>query len=191
VVAQLAAWSFIYRFIARKSSEYPEGLLDGEVLKSFYSITGDYPNFEYTPGYEKIPDNWHKRNLVDYYTIFYLTEDALDMSLQYPEFLSIGGKTGSVNTFTGVDLQNLTGGVFSANTLLEGNDAICLGFEVSLQEAPDILSGLYSDVQPALDALGSAIDQAASGLGRPTLSEIKTSQFLQFPGYTDLNDGTY
>jgi hypothetical protein len=113
------------------------------------------------------------------------------MSLQYPEFLSIGGNTGSVNTFTGVDLQNLTGGVFSANNLLEGNNAICFGFEASLQEAPDVLSSLYSDVQPALDALGSAIDQVTSGLGCPTLSEINTSQFLQFPGYTNLNDGTY
>lgn len=26
----------------------PQGQLNGEVLKSFYSITGDYPNFVYT-----------------------------------------------------------------------------------------------------------------------------------------------
>jgi hypothetical protein len=168
--------------MANRSSEHPEDLLDGEVLKSFYSITGDYPNFEYTSGYKKIPDNWYKRNLVDYYTTPCLIEDALDMSLQYPEFLSIGGNAGSVNTFTGVDLQNLTGGAFSANTLLKGNDTICFGFESSLHEAPDILGGLYGDVQPALDALRSAIEQTPSGLGSPTLSKIKTSQFLQFPG---------
>jgi hypothetical protein len=54
VVASPAAWSFIYRFMANKSEEYPMGLLNGEVLKSFYSITGDYPNFQYNPGYEKI-----------------------------------------------------------------------------------------------------------------------------------------
>ena len=55
VIASPAAWSFIYRFMANKSAEYPEGLLNGEVLKTFYSVTGDYPNFEYTPGYEKFP----------------------------------------------------------------------------------------------------------------------------------------
>lgn len=40
VAAQPAAWSFIYRFMANKSAEHPMGLLDGETLKSFYSITG-------------------------------------------------------------------------------------------------------------------------------------------------------
>ena len=48
VVASPAAWSFIYRFMANKSSEYPQGQLGGEVLKSFYGITGAYPNFVYT-----------------------------------------------------------------------------------------------------------------------------------------------
>ena len=65
VVASPAAWSFIYRFMANKSAEHPEGLLDGETLKSFYSIRGNYPNFVYTPGHEKFPDNWYKRNLID------------------------------------------------------------------------------------------------------------------------------
>ena len=55
VVASPAAWSFIYRFMANKSSEHPKGLLTGDVLKSFYSITGEYPNFAYTPGHEAFP----------------------------------------------------------------------------------------------------------------------------------------
>jgi hypothetical protein len=43
--------------MANKSEGYPMSLLNGEVLKSFYGITGDYPNFQYTPGYKKIPEN--------------------------------------------------------------------------------------------------------------------------------------
>jgi hypothetical protein len=192
VVASPAAWSFIYRFMGNKSAEYPMGLLTGEVLKSFYSITGDYPDFQYTPGYERIPDNWYKRNLVDYYTIPYLAEDALAMALQYPEFFSVGGNTGMTNSFTSVDLDDLTGGVFSASNLLQGNNAVCFGLEASLQEAPDILSGLYSDVSPAVDSLGSAIDAATNGLGCPTLNQIDKSQFAQYPGYSNLKtDGTY
>lgn len=128
---------------------------------------------------------------MDYYTIPYIAADALSMAMQYPEFLAIGGNTGSVNTFTAVDLEDLTGGVFSATNLLQGNNAICFGFEASLQEAPDILSGLYSDVQPALDALESAIAQATSGLSCPSLEEINQSQFSPFPGYTDLKNGAY
>ena len=192
VVASPAAWSFIYRFMANKSAEYPEGLLDGETLKSFYSVTGDYPNFVYTPGNEKFPDNWYKRNLVDYYTIPYFSEDQLAMALAYPEFLSVGGNTGTTNSFVGVDPANLTGGVFSASSLLQGNNAICFGLEASLQEAPDILSGLYSDISPAMDQLGSAVDAATNGLGCPVLNEIDKTQFAKYPGYSDLNsDGSY
>lgn len=192
VLANPAAWAFIYRFMANKSAEYPMGRLNGEVLKSFYSVTGTYPNFTYTPGYEKIPNNWYRRNPADYYTIPYLEEDTLAMAIKYPEFLAVGGNTGKVNTFTGVNLQNLTGGVYSASNLLQGNNLICFGLEASLQEAPDILSGLYQDTDAAMDALGTAVNKATSGLGCPKLNQINKAQFYQYPGYTNLTTkGTY
>ena len=74
---QPAAYTFIYRFMANKSAEYPQGKLDGEVLKQFFSITGNDGNFKYTPGYERIPDNWYKRNDADVYTIPYCTLPAI------------------------------------------------------------------------------------------------------------------
>ncbi|KAF2100903.1 Cloroperoxidase [Rhizodiscina lignyota] len=192
VVVTPAAYSFIYRFMANKSAEHPTGLLDGETLKSFFSITGDYPNFKYTPGHEKFPDNWYKRNLVDYYTIPYLAEDAVTMALEHPEFLSIGGNTGKTNSFVGVDLEDLTSGVFNAGNLLKGNNAICFGLEASLQEAPDILSGLFSDISSALAKLSSAVNAATDGLGCPVLDSIDKGQFSQYPGYTKLKpDGSY
>ena len=192
VIASPAAWSFIYRFMGNKSAEHPEGLLDGETLKSFYSVTGDYPNFVYTAGNEKFPDNWYKRNLVDYYTIPYLSLDATAMSAQYPEFFTVGGNTGTTNSFVGVDPANLTGGVFTAGNLLQGNNLACFGFEASLQEAPDILSGLFSDITSALAQLGSAVNAATNGLGCPKLNEIDKTQFAKYPGYSNLkSDGTY
>jgi hypothetical protein len=39
-----AAFTFIYRFMANKSAEYPEGVLNKQVLKSFMSITGSDSN---------------------------------------------------------------------------------------------------------------------------------------------------
>ena len=182
--------------MANKSSEYPEGLLTGDVLKSFFSITGDYPNFSYTPGYEAFPNNWYKRNPVDYYTIPYFGSDAGAMARQYPEFVSIGGNTGKTNTFTGVDPQNLTGGVYTSSNLLQGNNAICFALELSLMEAPDILSGLYSDDDAAMDALGTAVNKATGALGCPQLNAINKGQFASdfapYPGYTKLSSkGTY
>lgn len=100
------------------------------------------PNFQYDPGYQKILDNWHKRNLVDYYTIPYLAEDPLAVELEYPEFFSVGGNTGETNTFIGVDVENLAGRVFNASNLLQGNNATCFDLEASFQEASSVLSGL-------------------------------------------------
>jgi hypothetical protein len=41
----------------------------------------------------------------------------------------IGGNTGKPNTFTGVNIADLTGGVFNAETLLEGNNLMCFAFQ--------------------------------------------------------------
>jgi hypothetical protein len=55
VVVQLAAYTFIYRFISNKSVSYPEGILNQDVLKTFYSITGSSGPFVWTEGHENSP----------------------------------------------------------------------------------------------------------------------------------------
>ena len=44
----------------------------------------------------------------------------------------IGGNTGKPNTFTGVNIADLTGGVFNAETLLEGNNLMCYGLQLAV-----------------------------------------------------------
>jgi hypothetical protein len=39
--------------------------------------------------------------------------------------MSIGGNTGTVNSFTGVNFEDLTGGILNAETLLEGLSLLC------------------------------------------------------------------
>ena len=39
-----AAFTFIYRFMSNKSAEYPEGVLNKDVLKSFMAISGPENN---------------------------------------------------------------------------------------------------------------------------------------------------
>lgn len=50
IVAQPAAYQFIYRLFGNKSEEYPEGRTTGELLKSFYAVSGEDGDFSYTPG---------------------------------------------------------------------------------------------------------------------------------------------
>jgi len=192
VIASPAAWSFIYRFMANHTAENPEGVLDLETLKTFYSITGDYPNFTYTPGHEKFPDNWYRRNNIDAYTIPYFSLDNTAMLLKYPIFASVGGNTGKVNTFTGVNPADLTGGVFNGATLLQGNNLWCYALQTSQILAPDALKGLFSNLQPALSKLSGAIGKVTSNFGCPQLTEVDKNQFSKFPGFTELkSNGAY
>ena len=45
--------------MSNHSAEYPNGILDKETLKSFFAITEAADGtLSWTPGYERIPDNW-------------------------------------------------------------------------------------------------------------------------------------
>lgn len=183
VLVQPAAYTFIYRFMGNKSAEYPEGVLNQEVLKSFFSITGESGNFVWTEGHEKIPDNWYKRAIGDEYTIPFFLTDVLAAALEYPQFLDIGGNTGTVNTFTGVDIKNLTGGVFDGATLLQGNNLECFVFQAVIQAAPDLLEGLELGLLNSLvGQLNTAVKGALGSVTCPSLQAYDTAQFSQFPG---------
>ena len=190
IVAQPGAWLFISQLMANKSAEYPEGRLTGDVLKTFFSITGDDGNFTYTPGYERIPDNWYTRHPSDPYTLGDTVLDATEnMLLPHPEFGSIGGNTGTTNSFVGLDPENLTGGIYTASNLAQGNNLFCYGLELTIQQTPDILAGLFTDISAAQDEIGSVLNNATESLGCPKLNNIDKDQFQQFPGYTQTYNG--
>ncbi|PBP15399.1 Cloroperoxidase [Diplocarpon rosae] len=182
VAVQPAAYTFIYRFMGNKSAQYPDGYLNSDVMKSFFSITGNPGNFKWTEGYEKIPDNWYKRAIGDEYTIPFFVSDLAAAALQYPQFLSIGGNTGKVNTFTGVDVTNLTGGVYNAGSLAQGNNAACFAFQFAQQVAPDILKGLFSTITAPLAQLNTAFGKVFAELSCPQLKAVDTTQFKKYPG---------
>lgn len=46
--------------MSNHSAEYPNGILDKETLKSFFAVTEAADGtLSWTPGYERIPDNWY------------------------------------------------------------------------------------------------------------------------------------
>jgi len=72
------------------------------------------------------------------------------MIAQYPELGSIGGNVGTVNSFTGVDLSNVTGGVLNAGKLLEGNNLICFVLQIVRMASPNYLNNLYKTLEAPL-----------------------------------------
>jgi hypothetical protein len=101
---------------------------------------------------------------------------------QLPDLLDLGGNTGQPNTFTGVNISSLTSGVFNAETLLEGNNALCFAFQAVSMAAPDILRGLVGNVAAVLQTLNGALAKFIGTLGCPQLSSFDPSLFNKYPG---------
>lgn len=115
---------------------------DHETIKSFFGVYGDEGNMTYKAGWEQIPQNWHHVPVA--YGLVGLNLDTVDMVLKYPQLANIGGNTGTVNSFAGVDLTDVLGGVLNAGQLLEGNNLLCFALEVVKLASPNYLSNLYS-----------------------------------------------
>ena len=178
VLVQPAAYTFIYRFMGNKSAEHPDGQLTQEVLKSFFGMTqAKDGSWSGGLGHERIPDNWYKRAIGDEYTIPFFNLDVVQEGIAYPKFFDVGGNLGKKNSFAGVDITNLTGGIYNSGDLLKGNAAFCLGYQTALGEEPDLFKSL-------LLSAGGAAATAIADLGCPSLLKINTAQLEKFPGYT-------
>ena len=65
-----AAHHFVYALMANHSAERPEGILTPSDLMDFFSYTrGADGALVYTPGHEKIPEDWYKRAVTDPWTL--------------------------------------------------------------------------------------------------------------------------
>lgn len=51
-----AAYHFVIAFMSNRTADNISGYLDGAQFKTWFGITGDYPNFTWKPGQERIPD---------------------------------------------------------------------------------------------------------------------------------------
>ncbi|KAG8687874.1 hypothetical protein FRC09_013226 [Ceratobasidium sp. 395] len=179
-IAHPAGHVFITRFMSNHSIEAPQGILNHAVLKSFYGVSGNSKNLTYQLGHERIPDHWYKRG-IDYSIPLYAA-DLLYAGGKHPEFLSLGGNTGTVNSFAGVNVGDITGGVYNSANLLQGNNMICFAFQAAQQTMPDVLKGILGDLTSALGLWAAKITPILSGLGCPELTKYDPAVFGTYPG---------
>ncbi|KAL9094518.1 MAG: hypothetical protein Q9165_003077 [Trypethelium subeluteriae] len=173
-----AAHSFIYRFMANKSAEYPEGILNKDVLKSFMSIYGPEDNLTWVPGNERIPDNWYKRNPLDEYSIpyfitdiAYFTETALQINLP-------GCNKGTVNSYSIIDPALLTNGAYTAEQAAA--NPFCFAVEFALAELPLITGLSISELASLIGPLTSPL----SGLNCTPIGSVNQSALTVCPGFS-------
>ena len=175
VVSQ-AAFSFIYRFMANKTAEQPEGILNKNVLKSFFSISGsDEQNLVWTPGHERIPDNWYTRNSKDTYGIDQLSDDIDYLTANNPAIGQPGCNMGRVNSYTPINTTAMSGGAYSQQDVIE--HPLCFGLAYSIATI-DQVSGVVNDVYQ------EAVLPVQNALGCITAPEFNTTVGKACPGYS-------
>ncbi|KAK2016858.1 oxidase [Colletotrichum eremochloae] len=172
MIARNAGYFFAYRMFANYSSENPvNGVYTKEILKSFFAVQGEEGNFTYNRGWERIPENWY-RMPVDY-TLVQVNLDLVSLILKHPELGSIGGNMGEVNSFAGVDLGDLTGGVMNLTKLLEGNNLLCFVFEVLKTVSPNSLSTIFTIIEKPFSMVTDALGTAMLNLACPAFKDMQ------------------
>ena len=170
--------------MSNHSAEEPSGYLNGDMFKTFFGVTGDYPNFTWLKGQERIPENWYRRPTSNQYNIPNVFEDLLIGWAAYPESFRLGGNVNGVNTYTGVDLTDLTGGTYNADTLFDGDNFACFFFQTQEQAVPDELKGGLNAVADSLTFLSDNFFNALSQFSCPQLASYDDSLFNSYPGRT-------
>ncbi|KAF2813627.1 uncharacterized protein BDZ99DRAFT_557545 [Mytilinidion resinicola] len=152
MIGRNAGYAFAIRLLNNHSVENPLGQMTKNVLKSFWAVYDDDKppsGLVYGKGHEQIPSNWY-RIPVDY-TLVRLNVDLFQWYLKYPATLSIGGNTGKVNSFVGLNFDDITGGVLNSASLLEGNSLMCFVLEVVKTFAPNSLATLFKTLATPLE----------------------------------------
>ncbi|KAI0389929.1 Chloroperoxidase [Xylariaceae sp. FL0594] len=173
LIARNAGFVFLGRFASNHTREHPlGGHLSKDVLCSFFGVTKDPKtgSLVYNEGHERIPENWY-RIAADYGLVNY-NLDLVPLLLKHPELLSVGGNQGAVNTFAGVDISDLTGGLLNATTLLEGNNLICFALTVLKTFVPNSLSTVVKLLDAPLRLVNKALLDPILDLGCPAFRDL-------------------
>ncbi|KEQ75153.1 Cloroperoxidase [Aureobasidium namibiae CBS 147.97] len=172
MIARNSGYAFTGRILSNHTKEYPlGGHLTKDVFASFYAVNEEDGQLCYKKGHEQIPANWYRRPID--YGLVQLNLDLVAWFLKYPVLASIGGNTGKVDTFTGLDLENITGGVLNAVTLLEGNNLVCFVLQIVKTFSPNSLSSLFKTLEAPLKLVSDAVLDPLLSLNCPAFKDME------------------
>ncbi|KAG5947201.1 hypothetical protein E4U53_006451, partial [Claviceps sorghi] len=162
-----AAHTFVWALMANHSAQHPRGFLEHGVLDAFFSYTLQPDGSRtYAYGKERIPDNWYRRSHKDPWTLVDIVLGVASQCLAHPSTCQIGGNTGTVNSFQGINLGDISGGL--VNVLADLQDPARLGCFLAQNiqaEVPSSLGRLVQGVllDDALELLTGKLLPALSG----------------------------
>ncbi|CZS91364.1 related to oxidase [Rhynchosporium agropyri] len=182
-----AAYNFVVNFMSNHTAEEPSGA----IFKEFFSVTGDYPNFNWIPGHEKIPANWYRRTSTNPYSLPAALLDVAGGWVRDPSAFRLGGNVNGVNTYTGVSLGDLSGGLYNAGDLAKGNNLGCFAFQLQTMylETNLGLSGLLPNgILGVQQLIAKAVTPLLKKLSCPEVAnkQFDFTIFDRFPGAKDV-----
>ncbi|EME78939.1 uncharacterized protein MYCFIDRAFT_60430 [Pseudocercospora fijiensis CIRAD86] len=188
MVVANAAKIFAARLFANYTDPaHPEGVLTHDILKSFFGIC-DYPRpFTYNIGWERIPERWTRRPGA--YGLLEFNFDLIQWIGWFPELASIGGNMGRVNTFAGIRLDDLGGGIMNLAHLLEGNNLICFALELIKTGSPSFTNNLFKTF---FDLIATTVESiGCPQIAALTKGGVPLTQHLQsiYPGAAKAKSG--
>lgn len=141
----------------------------------------------YKEGNERIPENWYRISAD--YGLVALNVDIVEWVLKNPSLASIGGNMGEVNTFAGLNMNDITGGVLNATSLLEGNNLFCFAMETVKTFAPNALATVFKSLETPLELLDNAILEPLLDLSCPSFQDLTMGGKDLFSGLKETYPG--
>ena len=109
--------------------------------------------------------------------------DLLPNFLAYPAGFRFGGNTNGVNTYTGINLTDFSGGVYDAGNLFKGNNLACFAYQNIQQGLPDVLT-TNPLTAAATKLLNPYLSKAFGGLTCPQVSKFNNNNLPPYKGRT-------
>ncbi|KEQ98114.1 hypothetical protein AUEXF2481DRAFT_2094 [Aureobasidium subglaciale EXF-2481] len=172
MIARNSGYAFTGRILSNHTQQNPlGGHLDKHIFASFYAVYEENGQLVYRKGHEQIPANWYRLPMD--YGLVELNMDLVEWFMKYPVLASIGGNLGKVDTFAGVDLHDVTGGILNATSLLEGNNLVCFVLEIVKTFSPNSLSSLFKTLEAPLQLVNKAILDPLLDLSCPAFKDME------------------
>lgn len=160
LVVTTAAERFVAEFAANNTADedgYNRIYLDEPNLLAFFSVERKPDgSLKYTPGHERLLPSWTRRPLGSTFGLDDIVLTLLNAASIDPSLLSVGGNTGKVNSFAGVDAGDITGGLIHTVDLLNDPQALaCFLYQAGIEELiPSLVNVLYKTTAEVLDFVG-------------------------------------
>nr|POF19897.1 hypothetical protein CFP56_52146 [Quercus suber] len=163
-----------------------EEVQDEAIANNPYFFTGAFSTVVVVPaaynfgGFHSI---LYRRPSTNKYTGVDVFADVAIGYAAYPRTLRFGGNVGKPNTFTGLDVGDLTGGLYNVEDLFEGDNLACFSYSVLQQGIPDFLDTTLNALAPVTDLINKYVSPIIP-LNCSQITNQTTSIFQHFPGYT-------